>query len=201
MNNTEQNTTAINTENVNKSVVAGKGIKNKNDINEKLKRARTQREKIAIEVKKFELAQKKAEDTEKQWNEAKNAREEAEKKIRKLRTQSEVILRIAGREQERREHRRRWAVTGFFELITFFNSDGKKDFSRLCYSLNDTEIVYRALMASVVYNRENDCLCINGTEFRRIIDEEKKNFDSDLAEARKILAMDDMTNQKNTETV
>ena len=190
MDNTEQKTADMSSDAVNTLVETSKETKGKNDISEKLKRARTQRDKIALEAKKIELAQKKAAEAERQRKEAKKDREEAEKKLKALKNQNAVILRIAGREQERPAHRRQWAVKGFFELITNFNSEGKQDFSRLCYSLNDTELVYKSLMASIIYNREKDWLGINGTEFRKRIAKEKACFDNDLEEAKRILEMD-----------
>ena len=157
---------------------------------EKLRRARAQREKIRIEERKIMLARKKVEEAEKQKATAKSLRETAERNVQKLKRQGEVLLRIAGRERERREHRRQWAVKGFFSIINQFNSPNESDFSRLCYAIQNTELIVKALLGASTYKPDSDQFVIYGKTFRRLISEEKAHYDADIAEARAILNMD-----------
>lgn len=157
---------------------------------EKLKRAEAQRKRLLAEVKKLKEAEAVEANAKKAQAEAKKRKEEAEKEVKRLQREKDVLLKIAGRIKETPSHRRMFAVKGFFDIVRLFNSEADKDFSRKCNSIQDTELVMKALLSSAVYNEEKDWVGINGQKFRALIADEKEKYDKDIEEAKEILQKD-----------
>lgn len=165
--------------------------KRQDDVDEeKLRRARAQRKRLLAENKKLKEAEAVEANAKKVQAEAKKKKEEAEKEVKRLQREKDVLLKIAGRMRETPSHRRMFAVKGFFNIVRLFNSEADKDFSRKCNSIQDTELVMKALLSSAVYNEEKDWVGINGQKFRALIADEKEKYDKDIEEAKEILQKD-----------
>ena len=157
-----------------------------------LDKAKKARQKLEDAKKRAQAKKDAVEKAKQAVKEAEQAQKEAEKKLKKLSSEKDAIINLAGYKTESTTTRK--AVGGFYlyKLLDKFDtdSDGKivanGDFHKKLAGL-PADIIGKALLSCSAYYAKRDMVSIYGDKFRAEIDRLLKKKEEDIKDAEILL--------------
>lgn len=124
--------------------------------------------------KRVEVLKAEEEKAKQRAKEKAEERRKAAAREKKVKDESELLIKLAGIKQESKSSRIHFAGEGFFDLLNKFDEKEKKpvkdgDFSKKYNSVRIEEVAKVVLKCSVYYP-EKDYICIFGSSLKRELD-------------------------------